>query len=77
MNKNRFFMISMIIVSALLCVLRMTGLTANIAVSVVGLAIMIPISSTTRKDLCHFAAPPHPSRVIGMDGYRFRRKQKN
>lgn len=50
MNKNRFFLISMLIVSALLCVLRMTGLTAHIVVSVVGLAIMVPISIATRKE---------------------------
>ena len=50
MNKNRFFLISMIIVSALLAALRMTGLVAHIAVSVVGLAIMIPITIATRKE---------------------------
>ena len=50
MNKNRFFLISMIVVSALLAVLRVTGLTAHIAISVVGLAIMIPISIATRKE---------------------------
>ena len=49
MNKNRFFLISMIIVSALLCALRTTGLTAHIVVSVVGLVIMIPITIATRK----------------------------
>ena len=50
MNKNRFFLISMLVVSALLVLLRMTGLTAHIIVSVVGLAIMIPISVATRKE---------------------------
>ena len=50
MNKNRFFLISMIAVSVLLWLLRMTGLTAHIAVSVVGLAIMIPITIATRKE---------------------------
>ena len=50
MNKNRFFLISMLAVSALLVLLRMTGLTAHIIVSVVGLAIMIPISVATRKE---------------------------
>ena len=49
MNKNRFFLISMLVVSALLFLLRMTGLPAHIAVSVVGLAIMIPITIATRK----------------------------
>ena len=50
MNKNRFFLISMIVVSALLFLLRMTGLTMHIAVSVLGLAIMIPITVMTRKE---------------------------
>ena len=50
MNKNRFFLISMVVVSALLFLLRMTGLTAHIAVSVLGLAVMIPISVMTRKE---------------------------
>ena len=50
MNKNRFFLIAMVVVSALLALLRMTGLTAHIIVSVVGLAIMIPITLATRKE---------------------------
>ena len=50
MNKNRFFLISMIVVSALLFLLRMTGLTVHMAVSVLGLAIMIPITVMTRKE---------------------------
>ena len=50
MNKNRIFLIAMIVVSALLAVLRMTGLTAHIVVSVLGLAVMIPISIATRKE---------------------------
>ena len=50
MTKNRFFLISMIAVTALLFMLRMTGMTAHIAVSVAGLAIMIPITLATRKE---------------------------
>ena len=50
MNKNRFFLISMIAVSALLFMLRMTGMVAHIAVSVLGLAIMIPITLKTRHE---------------------------
>ena len=50
MNKNRFFLISMIVVSALLFLLRMTGLTVHMAVSVLGLAIMIHITVMTRKE---------------------------
>ena len=50
MNKNRFFLISMAVVSVLLFLLRMTGLTTHIIVSVAGLAIMIPITLATRKE---------------------------
>ena len=50
MNKNRSFLISMIVVSALLFLLRMTGLPAHIVVSVLGLAVMIPYSVATRKE---------------------------
>ena len=50
MNKNRIFLIGMALVSLLLFLLRMTGLTAHIAVSVVGLAIMIPLTLATRKE---------------------------
>ena len=50
MNKNFFFMLSMIAVSALLFLLRVTGLTAHIIVSVLGLAIMIPYTLQTKKE---------------------------
>ena len=50
MNKNKFFLISMIIVSLLLFLLRMTGLTAHIAVSVLGLVVMIPFTLKTRQE---------------------------
>ena len=50
MNKNRFFLVSMIAVSLLLFMLRMTGMAAHIVVSVLGLAIMIPITLKTRKE---------------------------
>ena len=50
MNKNRFFLISMLAVSILLFMLRMTGETAHIVVSLIGLAIMIPITLKTRKE---------------------------
>ena len=49
MNKNCSFLIAMIIVSLLLVLLRMTGLTAHIMISVAGLAIMIPFTLATRK----------------------------
>lgn len=47
MTKNRFFLISMIAVSVALFLLRVTGLTAHIIVSVIGLAIMIPLTIKT------------------------------
>ncbi len=50
MNKNRLFLLSMIAVSILLFLLRMTGMTAHIIVSVAGLAIMIPFTLKTRKE---------------------------
>ena len=50
MNKNRLFLLSMIAVSALLALLSVTGLTAHIVVTVLGLAIMIPLTIATRKD---------------------------
>ena len=50
MNKNRFFLISMIVVSLLLFLLRMTGLTVHIIVSVLGLAIMIPVTLKTKNE---------------------------
>ena len=50
MNKNRFFLISMLAVSVLLFLLRLTGLTLHIIVSVVGLAIMIPLTIKTKQD---------------------------
>ena len=50
MNKNCLFMISMIAVSVLLFLLRVTGLTAHIIVSVLGLVIMIPYTLKTKKE---------------------------
>ena len=50
MNKNRIFLISMIAISILLWLLSVTGIAAHIAISVLGLAIMIPITIATRKE---------------------------
>ena len=50
MNKNRIFLISMLLVSALLFLLRLTGLTPHIIISVIGLAIMIPLTIKTKSD---------------------------
>ena len=50
MNKNCSFLISMIVVSLLLFMLRMTGLAAHIVISVLGLVMMIPFTLKTRKE---------------------------
>ena len=50
MNKNCSFLISMIVVSLLLFMLRVTGLTAHIVVSVLGLVVMIPLTLATRNE---------------------------
>ena len=50
MNKNRIFLLAMAVVSVMLFLLRMTGLTAHIIVSVAGLAVMIPLTLATRKE---------------------------
>ena len=50
MNKNLSFLISMIVVSLLLFMLRMTGLAAHIVISALGLTIMIPFTLKTRKE---------------------------
>ena len=49
MKKNRFFLIAMLVVSALLFLLRFTGLVPHIIVSVIGLAVMIPLTIKTKS----------------------------
>ena len=50
MKKNRLFLLSMLVVCVLLFLLRVTGLIAHTIVSVIGLAIMIPLTIKTRAD---------------------------
>ena len=50
MNKNHVFLISMLLVSVLLFLLRLTGLIPHIIVSVIGLVIMIPLTIKTKSD---------------------------
>ena len=50
MKKNLMFVIPMVIVAVLLFMLRATGMTAHIAVSVVGLAILVAYAVTTKKN---------------------------
>ena len=50
MKKNVLFLIPMVIVAALLFMLSATGMKAHIAVSVIGLAILIAYTLTTKKE---------------------------
>ena len=50
MNKNRIFLASMIAVTALLFLLRLTGLIPHIIISVIGLVIMIPFTVKTKSE---------------------------
>ncbi len=49
MKKNLLFVIPMILVAFLLFMLRATGMTAHIIVSVIGLAILVAYAVTTKK----------------------------
>ena len=49
MKKNLLFLIPMVIVAVLLFMLRATGMTAHIAVSVVGLVILVAYALSTKK----------------------------
>lgn len=50
MNKNRIFLAAMIAVTALLFLLRLTGLIPHIIISVIGLAIMILFTLKTKAE---------------------------
>lgn len=50
MKKNLLFIIPMILVAVLLFMLRATGMTAHIIVSVVGLAILVAYALATKKE---------------------------
>lgn len=50
MKKKLLFLIPMIIVAVLLFMLRATGMTAHIAVSVVGLVLLIAYTVVTKKE---------------------------
>ena len=49
MKKKLLFLIPMIIVAVLLFMLRATGMTAHIIVSVIGLAMLIAYTVATKK----------------------------
>ena len=50
MKKNVLFLIPLMVVAILLFLLRATGMTAHIAVSVVGLIILVAYALTTKKE---------------------------
>ena len=50
MKKNVLFFIPMIIVAVLLFLLRATGMAVHIAVSVVGLALLVASAIATKKE---------------------------
>ena len=50
MKKNLLFIIPMIAVAVLLFMLRATGMTAHIIVSVIGLALLVAYAVTTKKE---------------------------
>ena len=50
MKKNLMFVIPMVIVGVLLFMLRATGMAVHIAVSVVGLAILVAYAVATKKE---------------------------
>ena len=50
MKKDLFFSIPLILIAVLLFLLRMTGMTAHIIVSVIGLALLIVYTIVTKKD---------------------------
>ena len=49
-KKNLLFAIPMILVAVLLFMLRATGMTAHIIVSVIGLAILVAYAIATKKE---------------------------
>lgn len=50
MKKNVLFLIPMVIVAILLFMLRTTGMTAHIIVSVIGVAILVAYTVAAKKD---------------------------
>ena len=50
MKKNVLFLIPMVIVAVLLFMLRATGMKVHIAVSVVGLALLVAYTLATKKE---------------------------
>ena len=49
MKKDLFFSLPLILIAVLLFLLRMTGMTAHIIVSVIGLALLVVYTIVTKK----------------------------
>lgn len=49
MKKNLLFIIPLLIIAVLLFLLRATGMTAHIAVSVIGLVLLVAYALATKK----------------------------
>ena len=49
MKKNLLFLIPMVIIAVLLFMLRATGMTAHIALSVIGLVVLVAYALATKK----------------------------
>ena len=49
MKKDLFFSIPLILIAVLLFLLRMTGMTAHMIVSVIGLALLVVYTIVTKK----------------------------
>ena len=50
MKKNILFTIPLVLVAVLLCMLRKTGMTVHIAVSVIGLLVLVAYALATKKE---------------------------
>ena len=49
MKKNLMFVIPMVVIAVLLFMLRATGMTVHIAMSVIGLVVLLAYALTTKK----------------------------
>ena len=50
MKKDLFFSVPLLVVAVLLFLLRMTGMTAHVIISVIGLALLVVYAILTKKD---------------------------
>ena len=50
MKKDSIFSCALLVIGALLCILKFTGIVAHIAISVVGIAVLVVYTVLTKKD---------------------------